>query len=44
MTADETLAAMLAAWRAEIDAVPFPEFEAAVLRGERSPGHDLSSF
>lgn len=44
MTPDETLAAMLTAWREDIDSVPFPDFDAAVLRGERSPGHDLSSF
>ena len=39
---DELLAAMFAAWRDAIDAEPFPTFEPALLRGEHSPGQELS--
>jgi len=39
---DELLAAMFAAWCEDIDAEPFPIFEPALLRGERSPGQELS--
>lgn len=42
MTANELLVAMFVAWRDDIDAEPFPIFEPALLRGEHSPGQELS--
>lgn len=42
--ANELLAAMFAAWREEVDSVPFPVLEPAVLRGEHSTGEELTSF
>jgi len=39
---DELLTAMLAAWRRDIDAEPFRDFEPDVLAGDRSAGHELT--
>lgn len=41
---DELLAAMFAAWRADIDSEPLRTFEDAVQRREHSTGQELSSF
>lgn len=42
MTGAEQLTAMLTAWVRDIDSEPLREFEAAVLRGEHTPSHDLT--
>jgi len=41
---DELLAAMLSAWRRDIDAEPVRPFEPDVLRGDHSAGQELSTF
>jgi hypothetical protein len=38
----ELLAAMLTAWRRDIDAEPLRQFEPDLLRGEHAAGHDLA--
>lgn len=43
MTDDEQLAAMFTAWVRDIDSEPLREFETAVLRGEHTPSHDLTT-
>lgn len=42
MNPDELLAAMLAAWRRDIDAEPFRDFELDLYLGEHAAGHELN--
>jgi len=40
---DELLAAMFAAWVRDIESEPLADIEAAAMRGDHAPGHELAS-